>query len=234
MRIQPEALQVGHAGQSVGRDETHKEVHDAVGDGKAKHAGGCGQHQTFGDELAEQSLASGAERAPYGNFPLAALGAHQQEAGHIDTSDEEEQRGAAEEEQENGTDVTDDDVRQGDDSFTLTAIRVGILLFKLASNRGYVGRGGFDGHAVFQASDAEEPVTTAAIALIMLGGEEVGGCGGSEMEVAGQDADDGVRISIECDGLAENVAAQVVAILPRGITEDDGAGSGMSVFAGRK
>src|ERR1700722_11155668 len=52
------------------------------------------------------------------------------------------------------------------------------------------------------------------------------------MEVARKHADDGVGISVECDGLAENVGTAAVAFLPRRVAENRGARSGEQIFAG--
>jgi hypothetical protein len=59
-----------------------------------------------------------------------------------------------------------------------------------------------------------------------------GGLRGNEMEVAGKHANDGVGISVERDGLAENVGAAAVALLPCCVAENRGARSGEQIFTG--
>src|SRR5581483_7563591 len=50
------------------------------------------------------------------------------------------------------------------------------------------------------------------------------GLGGREVEGGREDANDGIRLAIEDDGLAEHIAAATEAALPGGIAEQDGTG----------
>lgn len=42
--VTPSPVEVGHAGESVGGDESYEQVHGAIGDSEADHGGGDGQH----------------------------------------------------------------------------------------------------------------------------------------------------------------------------------------------
>ena len=121
------------------------------------------------------------------------------------------------------------------DESALVAIGVGIFVFELLRDRCNVGERLLQGHAVFEARDTVSPVAAAAEIAVAIGMESCpifGGLRGNEMEVARKHANDGVGISVERDGLAENVGAAAVAFLPRRVAENRGARSGEQIFAG--
>ena len=94
---------------------------------------------------------------------------------------------------------------------------------------GDVGERLLQGDAIFEARDAVHAVAAAAEVASLFGVQrcpEFGGFGGNEMKVAWKYADDGVRLFVEDDGLAENVGAAAIALLPGGVAENCGAGSG--------
>ena len=105
------------------------------------------------------------------------------------------------------------------------------MLLELTRHGAYIGGSLLQGDSVFEAGEAEEPVTSAARTLIVLGCPELGRLGGSEVEIAGKDSDDRVGIAVKGDAFSKHIGASAIAILPRCISEQDRAGRGGPVFS---
>jgi hypothetical protein len=53
VRGKAECLQIGHSGENVFRNEVCQKIHGDVGGAEADCAGGKGEDESFGDELAK-------------------------------------------------------------------------------------------------------------------------------------------------------------------------------------
>src|SRR6202044_1163134 len=96
-------------------------------------------------------------------------------------------------------------------------------------------RGG-DGDAVVEPGEAAEwPARSIpfAGARVVDSDPKLGGAGG-ELEVARKDADDGVSVVVECDGLTGHVGAPPKVALPSKVGQHDCARRGGRVVGGRE
>ena len=103
----------------------------------------------------------------------------------------------------------------------------GILLRDLEADVADIGEGRGERDAGFEAGNAKEIVAAAgflAWTVGALGGPEVSGLSGSEVEIAREDTNDGGGLVVEDDGLSEDAGACGETALPGGVADEGDSG----------
>ena len=111
----------------------------------------------------------------------------------------------------------------------------GILLGDCEPDVAHVGEGRGEGDAGIEAGDSKEIVAAAgflALTVGALGGPEVSGLGGREVEIARENTNDGGWLVVEDDGLSEDVAASGETALPGGVADEGDSGGGELAVGG--
>jgi hypothetical protein len=198
------------------------------------------EDQVFGEQLANEAAASCADGESDGGL-LAAIGsAGQQHAREVRTRDQEHHRGQTEQRGSERNHRTADhgageSGRRKHDFHA--AVIFGILFGELMGDarergfrlgRGDAGREAGDGEDVAGATPFEIARAAFEILLHVHGEEDLGHVEqfGSP-EFAGKDADDGVVLTIDLDGLADRVWIASQPLFPARVSED---GEGMRAF----
>ena len=150
----------------------------------------------------------------HGDLARAALGANQNQAGDVHAGDEQQQPRAAEQHQQDrdGSSPTITSV-SGIDGRALTAIGIGILRVRaVGRSPSRSASAARDGHAILQPADsvrsrgsfASDRTPPAACSVR----PELGDAHRSEVKVARQHADDGVRAPVQGHRLAEHIGSR--------------------------
>ena len=211
-----------------------RSLHGPVGRCQAKRAARRHQHQSFGNELANQASARRTQRAPYRNLTLTARGTNEQKARYVDACNHQQQPSAPQQHEQDRPDIRNDHFRQRQHTGALVTIVFGILQFQLPRNRLHLGAGHLRRNAILEPSDSVEVVAAAAEpALIgsVQRSPELYISSESELETLRQHSDDGIGNAAEGDGFAGDIFSSAKPFLPRGVAQDHGSGSTRQILA---
>ena len=133
-----------------------------VGEEQAEGATDQDEKQTFGDELAHEADAGGAESVADSDFAFARFRADQQQTGDVDASDDEQKSSTSKEHKKQRAEGADDSFSKNLDVGALTGVGVRILLGELGSDVFEFREGRLHGDAVSHAANAVKTMATAA------------------------------------------------------------------------
>ena len=225
---------VAHAGQLVG-EELDEELDAVVGGDEAERASAEGDDQGFAEQLLDDARAGCAHGGADGDLFAAREGAGEDEVGDVGAGDEEHEGYGAEHHEESGTNVADGLFAQGFDGCAPALVVFGVGLLEALRDGVHLCLGLRERDAGFEAGDGEEVVFTAYGRLLSGEGEgnpELGETGLDHLRP--HDADDGVGLSVEVDGFADDVGIGGVVGLPELVAEDDFVVSAGVVFFGQE
>ena len=129
--------------------ERHQQVEARPGEHQSEHAPNEGQQRGLGEQLRQETSATGAERRPERQFPLASQHPGQREVGDIGAGDQQHQGSGAQQNQQHRTGVAGQLLaeRRGDGGVAgVGLIDLGEVLLEPAGHRGQVGAELLDGH----------------------------------------------------------------------------------------
>jgi len=122
--------------EGVHREVCGDEVNATVGKEHAE-CGTCqGEHDRFGEELAQDAATAGTYGGAHGELMLARDAAGQHEDGDIGTADEQEQEYGAEEREERALKVAEDLLVKSHDSCLRSLGKVGGILLGITVDEG--------------------------------------------------------------------------------------------------
>ena len=213
---------VGFSGKSEGRHERHDGFEEGPRERDAEHAAHGGKRDAFGEKLAEEALARGAEGSADGDFFLARGGASHQEVRDVGAGDEQDEGDGAEKQPEGGAHVAIEEVVfQRLDARGPAFIGFWVDFGDVGGDGGHVRIGLREGDAGLHARENDKPVE---IVVDLVGREDerkeefafaaIGGAGRA-------DADDGVEFAIHVDFAADDVRIGAEMVAPELVGEDD-------------
>ncbi len=143
--------------------ELLQEFHAGIGEKNSSDAAGEREDQAFGEELAEQAGASGAERGANGDLALASGIAREKKAGDIGASNQENQGDRADEDHECRAHVADENVLQRIEPHAPSGVGDGILRGEVSGDGVEFGLSLRDGDAGLEQADGTEEMRAAAL-----------------------------------------------------------------------
>ena len=100
-------------------------------DAQSCDAAGGGEHQAFGQHLADQAAALGAECGAQADLALARRASRQQQVGNVDAGDEHDQRDRADQREQRRAQLADQLFPQREDHHRAPGIALRLFLFEL-------------------------------------------------------------------------------------------------------
>ena len=100
-------------------------------DAQPRDAAGGREHQAFGQHLAHQAAALGAERGAQADLALARRAARQQQVGDVDAGDEQHQRDRADQREQRRAQLADQLFLQREDHHRAAGIELRLFLLEL-------------------------------------------------------------------------------------------------------
>ena len=196
-------------------------ANDAPAHQQAQGAAGERKRQAFGQQLAEEPGAPGAQRAADRHFLLPGHGAGKQQVGHVGAGDQQHQAHRGKHQDQRIARLADQVVVQRHHYGTDLVIRIGIALLEAAGDRAEVGQSGLRRHARLQPSDGIGPMAAAVPKTL---GAHIEGDPelrlGGKAERGRHDADDGVFLRVQLDGFAHGVRIAGEAAAPQGVPQN--------------
>ncbi len=217
VRIHVHAFQERHIRSHVLRHQTCQQAHEQCGHAQAhRSAHQCQQH-SFHHELPHQPPLRRPQRAPHGNFTSPALRTHQHQARHIHARDHQQQAGGAQQRQQNRPNFADENFRQRNHLSSQFPAGGRVLLLNLLGDRRHLGLRRLRTHPIAQSSDSKEVIEIAR-ALVRRQcvdrNPELRVSAERKRERARQNSDDRVRLVIERNRLAHDIAARAESVQP--------------------
>ena len=211
--------------EAIGDDE-RGDFEDRHADRRAHDTTEHGEHEAFGEELSDDTPASGAERGPNRELSRANAGASHQQIGHVRTADQKD-------EADDGKEEDGGEPQLRPDQFVAEWLNADEAFFpgipKLARqtvrNRIQVRARSIQRHAGLQSSDHAQPSEQPA-SLLVLRHRDQGPDAVLAKELKGRryDADHGVRPSIEQNSSAKNRGIASETCSPEGLAQNDNVG----------
>ena len=216
----------------------------AAEQGDEESAGGTddGKEQSFGEELAKQAGAAGADGEAEGHFVAAAEGADKKEIGDVGAGDEEDEGDDDDHDLEGGEQsarVVERRLPEGPEAQAAATIGGGVVGCEARGDGGNfllglgAGDSGLEAHIGFSPARAAvfEFVSAGFEGLLHRGGnpELHGPADEGSVEAWWGDSDDGVRNVVEALHFSDDVRIGVEAAMPELVADDD---DGMGVAAG--
>jgi hypothetical protein len=96
MKIRAEPTKVRHAVQLLRRHKLSQQAHTPSGEGQSQSAADNREHESFNSKLVEEPRGRCAERATHCDFAATALGASEQQGGHVDPGNQQQKTCAGE------------------------------------------------------------------------------------------------------------------------------------------
>ena len=222
-------------GDGVGEVMT-EDAQCGPGSGEARRAAEEADEEAFGEELADEPGFGGTESAADGEFAAAAVGAGQHESGEVGAGDEPDDGDGGVERVEAGANVVGGDVSQGLDAHRFRGFGGGIFVEKLLVDGGDFLLGLLDGDAGAEARDGRERGVAAVLEGAVIGQRGIDFVAGAlrELEVRRHDSDDGVGLTVDSDGVADDGPARVKDLVPGGVAEDDDLGGAWLCVFGKE
>ena len=221
------------AGES-GRDEA-EQPHRGTSQRNPESATGNRQHQTFGENEADELRAAGSQSQANHHFALALIGAGKQQVGDICAGDQEDGAYGAHKNQEQGTNSPGELIVQGDEIGAVPGIRVWMLFLDLAAQHIHIAGGLRERNVGPQSSGSPRndgrARSTLSCGVKTSGQEEIRRPSKEESEFGGHDADDLVRFVVQADGSSEDGRHSTKVRLPKLIREH-GHASGARLVCG--
>jgi hypothetical protein len=196
-------------------------------------AGDCserGQHESFREELANQSTLSRPERRADGELAIAARRAHQQQAGDVGARDEQEHDDARLQDVERRTGVADQLVAQRDREPTEAArdrkrAALGQPFEIAVHDRGHLPVGLLDRGARPEPRNHLAELVAAALVRHLLRRErerlQHGDLGAGQLEVGPEHTCNAMRFAIQSDVASDNRRVGAKMRRPGSVSEDD-------------
>ena len=122
-------------------------------DAQPGDAAGGSQHQAFGQHLAHQAAALGAERGAQADLALARRASRQQQVGDVDAGDEHDQRDRADQREQRRAQLADQLFLQREDHHRAPGIALWLFFFELGVDGPHVAVGLLERHAVAKPRD---------------------------------------------------------------------------------
>ena len=151
---------VGKARQR-GRPQGHQHPHAAERHDESRGPTQQGQDQTLGQELPDQSIAPGPQRAPNGHLALPHGGPGEEQARHVHARDEQDERDGPQQQQERRAHSTYRRVQHTLHPHAAAQVVVGVLLFEIGGDGGHVGVRALQRDTVGEPSDHAKIVIPA-------------------------------------------------------------------------
>ena len=228
-------------GRARGQAGVGGDGRESPGQGESCRAAEEGEENAFGDHLANETEAAGADGEANGEFFAAAGAAGEGHGGEIEAGD------GGDDGHERGVEAEDfraelaGDLHAGacshedySSGFVGLGRGEGIVFVEAAGDAVEGGFGGVDGDAGGEAHEELEGFQVAVVEHVVAelgseggghgdGDEDLSGIAGeSAVKFAGGDADDGGVLSVEADGLADDVRVGVEVAAPVAIADDHG------------
>ena len=212
-----------------------------LGQRQAERASRKREQDAFGEKLAENSPLACAERGANGEFASAAGGARKQKIGDICASDQEHKRNRREKHQQDWLNVAEHVLPERNQARSDSLVVVGKSRRQIARDFAHVRASLFDADAGLESGDAvhAKPCTSLGQHRIIPLSDRHIDFGQLEalekqIEVRGNDADDGVIPAVQGKALAEDVGRRSKLALPEARTDQRYRRSTDLVFTWRK
>ena len=172
-----------------------------------------------------------AEREAQAQFRCPRDTAREQDAGHVETRDDQDESDEREEQGHeaihNRADANWNSTRSRNPE-TVTAIGVGILALEITGDTRHLGSGLIDREAVLEASDPHQPLPASqpdapkvtAVRVHRHWDPEALLIDGISAELRRRDANDRERTAVQMDGLSDDTSLAAELCLPEPVTDD--------------
>ncbi len=207
----------GQRGERARRPECQQQSADRADEG---------ERQAFGQHLAHQSAAIGADRRAQRQLAQASSASREQQVGHVGACHEQHQSDRSGQQRKHRPCLTDHRVEQRCDEDALIGIADREVALEASGDGVEFGARLLDRHAVLQPGDAANKMA-AAIGLRgteAVGREDVGAALGIDLDVTiarRQHADDSCGPRVQRDRSADDRRIGAEAAAPEAIAQDD-------------
>ena len=214
-------LRVGFGRQHAPRDHREQGLKEPGGRDDAQHPARCGEHETFGEHLADQANAASAQRCADCHLALAHRAAREQQVGYVHTRNRHDESHRGQQQPERRPRIgTQEIVLQRFDRNVPTVVRLRSVLLELGGDAGHLVLGLFDADARLEASHDQQP---SSCVVIDLGGLERERHPQVRRQAIGwprrQHADDRVGPSVHSDVASDDAGIGSVAEAPEAVAE---------------
>ena len=211
-------------------DKRRQHVDCRPGEREAEDPAGDRQHRAFGQQLTDQTPASGTERGAHRQLAIAPQHARERQVGDIRARDQQNQTRRAEQDQQQLA-RTDGELFEQVGRFRLKAgvgaVDVGVVLLEPLTDRGHLGRRSCRRHAFLEQTKHlhVEGTATGRDPCFRIRAERAGRRRHVHVDFVrivrhrGQDTDDGVRPVVHLENLTDNRRVSAELALPIGVAE---------------
>ena len=217
--------------------EPQKRSERDIREKQAERAAEQGDHDAFGEKLANDAHARGSERGANRDFFRARSGAREQEVRNVGASNEQDEANRAEENDQRRANVLNHLILQVNHVSADGGVGFGILLREARCNRFHFGAGLFERNALLQARRGNDSGMPIAIVGKRVGPRLKGnvniGCL-KKLKARRQNTDEGVGLRVESDRLAEPIRGTAEAALPERIADHRDRRAAGAVLFGKK
>ena len=229
--------------------EPHQRAGGPQRDAHGERAAGERQHHAFDEQLTHQPPAAGAERYPDGNLPPARAAAHEHEVGHIRAREQQHEAGNRHQHrQERGKEKIRAEraaPQRIHRHVFVAAMLLGIVLHLGLQPQRHLLLRLRRPHAGLQPSEHEQPEIVVIAQQVALGDEQRfhhqgheqirANAGLTALKTGGRHANDGVRMLVQIDRLADDVRPSAKMCVPQTVADDgDGCAARAQVFFRRE
>ena len=214
--------------------------HAADCDRQAAQSARGGKQHSFGQQLAQDAPAAGAERHAHRNFFLPGDGARQQQIRNIDAHDQQHQRDRAREHQQRGPDIAYQAVVQAQNTSLRARSRSAELLgvggLQSPVHQGQVRRRALGRDSLLQTRNSGIEIGPVAGLGRRFGHRDQQGRGLvlGKLEPAGQDSGDGVQLAIERHPPGEDRGVTAESPHPEGVRDQRDCATARRRVGGRQ
>ncbi len=234
-----------HLGRASG--ETSGEFHQYGKCGRRQQqperTAGQRKHHAFGEQLADQAAATGAQRGAHGEFAFEFQHARQQQVGHIRAGDQQHETGAGQKHEEGGAAALRQfGLQRGGlhGVAVLGGIIVRVCAFHLACGHRKIRLGFFERHTGLEAAKnghhacaaVADKLRTAACGALRGGHVNIGFSG--ILRDRRQHAQNGVRAVVHLEYSAHDVRVAALVALPVFVAQDQDGGRVFAVVGGHE
>ncbi|MEM9596626.1 MAG: hypothetical protein AAGD06_20325 [Acidobacteriota bacterium] len=208
----------GEAGHGPG-DEAHHQIEGPVGQQDTEGAAGHGEGEALRQQLLEDPAASGSEGGPHRQLPAPSEAPDHLKGGDIQADDRQQPADGPQQHHQALPLVADGVVQQGTGLQGGVPVAVGVVGGDASAEGVQHGAGGGRGHVLRQAAeDADLTVVPGPVGDVPEGHHDFRP--GGEVGLGGQDADHCVGLTVEPQGLLQDVVPAAEVLQPEPMLED--------------